>query len=290
MTSLAVISLVAGSVAVATFSVRDNSTVDLSRANATITTISAPAAKARVVHVSGEDFKFDAPDIIPAGLTEFRFLNKGPSLHHMAVLKLTDGKTVDDLRAVLANPGPPPSWVKEMGGPNAPAPGMESNATMVLEPGNYVLICFVDIGGPPHFTKGMVKGLRVVPATGAVAPKPKADVTVDLLDYSFKLSSPVRGGKRTIRVHNVGKQHHEVELVQLAPGASLADFMKWMEKMEGPPPGKALGGIAGIEPGMSQYFSEDFTPGEYALICFLPDTKDGKPHFMHGMVQQVSVK
>jgi hypothetical protein len=100
----------------------------------------------------------------------------------------------------------------------------------------------------------------------------------------------VRAGKRTIRVHNVGTQPHEIELVQLAPGASLGDFMKWMEKMEGPPPGKALGGVAGIDPGMSQYFSQNFTPGEYALICFLPDAKDGKPHFAHGMVQQISVK
>ena len=66
--------------------------------------------------------------------------------------------------------------------------------------------------------------------------------------------------------------------------------MKWMEKMEGPPPGKPLGGIAGIESGMSQYFTADFTPGSYALICFLPDAKDRKPHFAHGMVQQIEVK
>jgi hypothetical protein len=286
----AVVGLIAGSVAVATLSIRGNSAADPSHAEAVTATISAPATKANVVHVSGEDFKFDAPDVIPAGLTEFRFLNKGPSLHHMAVLKLTDGKTIDDLRASLANPGPPPSWVKEMGGPNAPAPGVEANATMMLEPGNYAIICFVDIGGPPHFSKGMVQGLRVASAAGAVAPNPKVDVTADLFDYGFKLSSPVSAGKRTIRVQNIGKQHHEVELVQLAPGASVGDFMKSMEKMDGPPPGKPLGGVAGIEPGMSQYFSADFAPGDYALICFLPDTKDGKPHFVHGMVQQITVK
>lgn len=248
-----------------------------------------PAAKARVVRVTGEDFKFDAPDVIPAGLTEFRFLNKGPSFHHMAILKLTGGKTVDDLRAALANPGPPPAWVKEMGGPNAPDPGTEANATVMLEPGNYVLICFVDIGGPPHFAKGMVRPLRVVPAKVA-ASKPKPDVTVSLVDYGFKLSAPIRAGTHTLRVHNVGGQHHEVELVQLNSGASLGDFMKWLDKMVGPPPGKGLGGITGMEPGMSEYFTANFTPGNYALICFLPDTKDGKPHFAHGMAQQITVK
>jgi uncharacterized cupredoxin-like copper-binding protein len=207
----------------------------------------------------------------------------------MSILKLTDGKTVDDLRAALANPGPPPAWVKEVGGPNAAAPGVESNATVMLEPGNYALICFVDIGGPPHFMKGMLKGLRVVAATGPAAAKPTPDVTVSLVDYNFKLSAPIRAGMRTIRVHNTGPQHHEVELVQLAPGVSATDFMKWIEKMEGPPPGKALGGVSGLETGMSAYFTADFSPGNYALICFLPDHKDGKPHFAHGMVQQITV-
>jgi len=158
-----------------------------------------------------------------------------------------------------------------------------------MAPGNYALICFVDIGGPPHFAKGMLRPLRVVPSKAAVA-RPKADLTVSLVDYNFNLSSPIRPGTRTIRVHNAGKQAHELELVQLAPGKSAADLMKWLEKMEGPPPGKALGGIAGMEPGMSEYFTNNFTPGTYALVCFVPDARDGKPHFAHGMVQQVTVR
>jgi hypothetical protein len=288
MASLTTIVALMGSVAVAGLSI--DSTMDRSASAPTaLDTEMAPVTKARVVNVTGEDFRFDAPDVIPAGLTEFRFLNKGPSLHHMAILKLTGDKTIDDLRAALANPGPAPAWVKEMGGPNAPDPGREANATMMLEPGNYALICFVDIGGPPHFAKGMVRPFRVVPAKSAAA-KPRADVTVSLVDYNFKLSAPIRAGTRTLRVHNVARQHHEVELVQLNSGSTLGDFMKWMEKMEGPPPGKALGGVAGMDPGMSQYFTANFTPGNYALICFLPDTKDGKPHFVHGMAQQITVK
>jgi hypothetical protein len=280
-----VVGLVVASLAVVAAS---GNTFAKGAARADRTASTAPAA-ARVVNVIGQDFSFDAPDVIPAGLTEFRFLNKGPALHHMAVLKLSDGKTINDLRKALANPGPPPSWVKEMGGPNAPDPGVEANATMRLEPGNYALICFVDIGGPPHFMKGMLRGLRVVPSSASTATV-KADVSLDLLDYNFKLSSPITAGHRTIKVHNVGQQHHEVQLVQLSPGVTVSDFMNWMQKMEGPPPAKALGGVAGMEQGMTQYFAADFTPGNYALICFLPDAKDGKPHFAHGMVQQITVQ
>ena len=283
-----VLGLVAGSAAVATLAA-SSAVVSPVSTSAQIVAYAAEPAKANVVRVTGEDFKFDAPDVIPAGLTEFRFLNKGPALHHLAILKLTGGKTIDDLRAVLANPGPPPSWVKEFGGANAAVPGEESNATLSLTPGNYALICFVDIGGPPHFAKGMVRALRVVPSKEA-NPRPAASATMTLLDYSFKLSGPIRAGKRTIRVRNVGKQHHEVQLVQLPPGKSAKDMMDWLGKMEGPPPGKALGGVAGMEAGMTEYFTADFAPGKYALICFLPDAKDGKPHFAHGMLQEITVK
>jgi uncharacterized cupredoxin-like copper-binding protein len=287
MASLTTIAVLAGSVAVAGFPI--NGKIEHGSLRADSSRVEAPAAKARVVEVTGEDFRFDAPDIIPAGLTQFRFINKGPSLHHMAILKLDDGKTIDDLRAALANPGPPPTWVKELGGPNAPDAGRESNATVMMHPGNYVLICFVDLGGPPHFAKGMIRPLRVVPSKG-VAAAPKADATINLVDYNFKLSNPIKAGTRTIRVHNAAQQHHEVELVQLNPGTNLEQFMKWMDKMEGPPLGKAIGGIAGMEPGMTQYFTAAFTAGNYALICFLPDARDGKPHLAHGMMQQITVK
>ena len=283
----AVVGLIAGSLAVA--SLAATNTVSSTTSTAPRVEHSVSAAKPNVVHVTGEDFKFDAPDIIPAGPTEFRFLNKGPSFHHLAILRLNGGKTIDDLRATLADPGPPPSWVKEYGGANAPNPGEESNATLNLVPGNYALICFVDIGGPPHFAKGMVRALRVVPSKRP-ASNPAASVTMTLYDYNFKLSGPIRSGTRTIRVRNAGKQHHEIELVQLAPGKSIKEFLDWLGKPEGPPPGKGMGGVAGMEQGMTQYFSANFTPGKYGLICFLPDVNDGKPHFAHGMVQEITVR
>ena len=39
----------------------------------------------------------------------------------------------------------------------------------------------------------------------------------------------------------------------------------------------------------SATFSADLTAGEYALMCFVPDSKDGKPHFAHGMMKTIKV-
>jgi hypothetical protein len=289
MASLTTIAGFLGSVAVAGLSINSTITNNADAIAVPGWVVSAPATKPRVVNVTGEDFKFDAPDIIPAGLTEFRFLNKGPALQHMTIIKLGAGKTVDDLRAAFADPGQPPSWVKFLGGPNASDPGVEGNATIMMEPGNYALVCFVDIGGPPHFAKGMVRALHVVPAKNTAA-KPKADLSVTLTDYNFKLSSPIRAGTRTLRVHNVAKQDHELQLLQLAAGKTLGDLMAWLSKMEGPPPGKALGGVAGMSPGVSEYFTATFSSGsKYVFICLISDAKDGKPHFAHGMAQQITV-
>ena len=291
MAPVTVAGIILGSVAVLTLSTgRPHDTPNIEKATTT-SVLSKPVVKARVVTVTGKDFKFDAPAEIPAGLTEFRFLNKGPSIHHMQILKLTNGKTFSDLRTALARQGPPPKWMKEVGGPNAPAPGTESNATLMLEPGNYAIICFVDIGGAPHFTKGMVRPLKVVAASGPAASNPIPDVTATLFDYNFRLSTPVLAGTRTIKVENSAGQPHELELVQLAPGKTAKDFLAWAGSgMNGPPPAKPIGGIAGIEHGMSETFTANFTPGNYAFICFIPDAKDGKPHFVHGMTKDFSVR
>jgi uncharacterized cupredoxin-like copper-binding protein len=183
--------------------------------------------------------------------------------------------------------------VMVVGGPNAPDPKTEANATLDMRPGRYALVCFVDVpDGVPHVAKGMIKELTVTPAAGgaAVAAAPSPDVVLTLRDYSFELSKPLAMGRQTIEVRTAeNTQPHEVELIRLAPGKSAEQMLAWLRKSEGPPPGQGLGGVAAAVPGATNYFTADLTPGDYLLICFVPDTKDGKPHFMHGMTKKVTV-
>jgi hypothetical protein len=245
------------------------------------------------VSVVATDFAFQAPREIPAGVTRFVLEAQGKQIHHATIARLEDGKTVADLMAAFKTPGPPPSWVTFVGGPNVPDPGAEANATVDLSPGNYVLICFVDTPDKvPHFAKGMFHAFTVTPATGtaAAAAAPNADVSLVLSDYTFTFDKPLTAGRHTIKVENTATQDHEIELVRLDAGKTLADFEKWLGAgMAGPAPGSAVGGIAGMQPGTVNYFDVDLAPGEYVAICFVPDQKDGKPHLMHGMVKQFSV-
>jgi uncharacterized cupredoxin-like copper-binding protein len=246
-------------------------------------------AMPNVVTVVANDFKFDAPTEIPAGLTRFVLRGAGQQIHHATIAKLEEGKTAADLMAAFKTPGPPPSWVTFVGGPNVPDPGAEANATVELTPGNYALICFVDTPDKvPHFAKGMIHGFTVTPSTvNPMAPTP--DVNLVLNDYVFNFDKPLTAGRHTIKVTNSAAQDHEIQLILLAPGKTMADMQQWIMKMEGPPPGSAVGGIASMKPGTTNYFDVDLKPGEYLAICFVPDKSDGKPHFEHGMARQFTV-
>jgi uncharacterized cupredoxin-like copper-binding protein len=246
---------------------------------------------ANVVTITASDFAFQAPATVPAGLTTINLVNRGPELHHVQLVKIAEGHTVQELmEGMKTHHGPPPAWATFVGGPNTPVPGGQSQATLDLAPGSYALVCFIpSTDGVLHAMKGMVKPLTVTPASNAArAAAPDARIT--LRDYSYEIAPEIAAGKRTIRVENAAEQPHELILVQLAPGKSAADMLAWLEKMQGPPPGAPIGGTTFLSRGASNDVTADFKPGEYALLCMVPDAGDGKPHVAHGMVRQITVR
>lgn len=254
----------------------------------------APApSPAHVVTVTARDFAFTAPATIGAGRTTLRMRNRGRELHHVSLVRFDGAHTLPDLMSAMKGGGPLPAWVHEMGGPQAAAPGGESSATMELAAGHYALLCFIPSADHvPHLMKGMAKPLTVVaPRAGASSATPAAaSRTMTLDDYGFALSAPLRAGTTTVHVTNVAKQTHEVLVVRLAPGKTAHDMAAWIDAQTGPPPGMPVGGASGMESGASNDIRLTLAPGEYALLCFIPDAGDGKPHVAHGMLKQVTVR
>jgi len=253
-------------------------------------------AKANVVTVTTVDYAFQAPDTIAAGRTTLRLVNNGKDFHHIWLIKLEGGHTLPELVEATKTQGPLPKWAVDVGGPNSPMPGGESSATLDLDPGKYVMVCVIPAmtDGQPHFMKGMMKELTVAARHGveqagkSVAPAP--DVTMTLDDYTFNTSAPITTATKTIRIRNVAAQSHEVVIMKLDAGVTPEQFLQALEKPQGPPPGKILGGVTGIAKGRTIDLTATFTPGDYTLLCFVPDAKDGKPHIAHGMVKNFTVK
>ena len=239
------------------------------------------------------DYGFTGPDHIPAGVTAVQIVNQGQDLHHIQLVQLLQGKTAADFSAAMkADPSRVPQWAKFMGGPNAVVPGSESVATMNLVEGNYLLTCVIpDKTGVPHMALGMQKSVVVKGGNAALVSEPKAGATVVMHDFQFALSQPITAGVQTIGVMNHGTQPHEVVVVQLQPGASALDFVKSVEPgASGPPPGRPIGGVVGMEAGDHAFFTAQFEPGRYGLICFFPDAGTGQPHFARGMTTEFTVK
>ena len=264
-----------------------------STASAMAAAASVPATPP-VFTITAKDFSYDAPDTVTGGMVTIKLVNQGPDLHHVQLVRLTDGKTAADFEAGLkaSKPGsPPPPWAHDVAGPNTPVPGGEQSITEMLEPGNYAIVCFIpDAKGVPHFMKGMIRPLTVVAPTTASAPAPAADINVKMMDYAWEITPEITAGKHVIKLENGATQAHEMLIAQLAPGKRASDLSAWILKQEGPPPGKPMGGISGMAKDAVVYLPVDLEPGEYGLFCFLPDAKDGKAHAEHGMLKQFTVK
>jgi hypothetical protein len=245
-----------------------------------------------VVVVTARDFALEMPANVQAGVSLIELRNKGKQQHHMSIVRLDGGHTAAEaLQALIAaGEGPRPAWLHPVGGPQAANPGGESSVVIALEPGNYFAFC--EVPGPdpvPHFMKGMVKAFSVTgPANSGKLPK--GDVQLALNEYGFTFSKPLTRGIHTVAVTNAGAQPHMVVITRLPPGQDFKPWLDWaMDPRGRSAPGRAMGGIAEIVPGGTAVFTENFTPGHYGLICFTPDAKDGKPHFVHGMQLEIDV-
>lgn len=253
----------------------------------------SPMATPPEVTIVAKDFSFEVPDTISGGLVELRLVNQGSTYHHVQLVRLLDGKTVADLAEGFKQmkPGtPPPPWVEDVAGPNAPDPGGESRLIRELSPGNYAMICFIDTPDHvPHMMKGMMKGLTVVAPAIANAALPASDVTIQMSDYNWSISAPLTAGKHVIRMENLAQQSHEMFLVKLDEGKTKDDFLQWGATYKGAVPGKALGGVSGQQAGEVTFLPVELSAGNYLLVCFVPDAKDGKPHLAHGMIKELSI-
>jgi hypothetical protein len=248
----------------------------------------------QVVTITATDYAFGAPDTIVAGLTTFKLVNRGKEPHQAVIVGASDHSFAELEAGAMGTDPRLPDWLVFPAGPGVAVGGDSSNATAHIPAGNYLIACFIlSPDGKPYVVKGMMRRLVVVPApTGTVAAaEPTADVTVTLADYSFTLSKPLTAGTHTIRVVNRGPQVHELAFEQLGPGNTLVDWRRWAAAgAKGMGPSKPLGGFIGPNVGAVGWVTVTLAPGRYLLTCYVPDAKDGKPHVMHGMVREITVR
>lgn len=246
------------------------------------------------ITIMAHDFSFSAPAEIEAGLVRVNLEDHGAEPHHVQFARLNDGVTFDQFVAALQEGENAAFPLITFPGGVAPIdPHGAASAVLDLTPGNYVLLCLIPSpDGVPHVAKGMLAPVTVVESTVHTAARvaPEVQATVKLVDFSFTMPTDIKPGKQTWAVVNEGSQVHEINIMKLAEGKTMADVAAWVAQPEGAPPFSNVGGFNGIDAHGTGYMDLDLTPGEYVAICHVPDPASGKPHDALGMVMPFTVK
>lgn len=251
------------------------------------------AAKIPVYRYVATDHAFEGPSALPAGLVRIRMENLGQDLHHFQLLRVPAERTLEDLQAFVAeHPHAVPEWAENAGGPGAVSPGGTSEAVVRLTTGKYLLVCVVpDREGVPHVLHGMGMNLTVVPRSGDAPPEPRESAVITLTDFNFTMDRDIAPGTRAVLVRNQGLHPHEAVVVRLDDNATAAAFLAGLApNATAPPPGRFVGGTSVMEPADRMWPVLEFTPGRYALLCFVVDPETGQPHFAMGMVHEFTVR
>ncbi len=272
--------------------------------------VAVSGGETNVVEIVARGLKFEAPATAPAGWTTFRFRNESPMVHFALVQKLPEGIELADQQEQVApvfqegmnllNAGNSdeamqafgrlPAWFHEVemfGGPGLVSGGGVAETTVYLEPGTYLIECYVKTGGVFHSFNpapgmlGMVAQLEVSDEiTPAMPPIPTLEVRLSS-EAGIELRGVPTAGKHVVKVHFADQKAHEnfvghdLHLARLSAQTDLdrlQTWMDWSEKtgLETPAPVQFLGGTNELPAGGDAYVQVVFQPGEYLWIAEVP--------------------
>lgn len=111
-----------------------------------------------------------------------------------------------------------------------------------------------------------------------------AQVAVTATEYAFELGSAPVAGRTTFTMNNAGKEAHLMYILQVEEGSTFDEVFA-AEGEEGVAADYESKAAVG---GESAVITADLVPGEYGMICYLPDP-EGTAHVELGMVTQFTV-
>jgi hypothetical protein len=256
---------------------------------------------------------FHLPDEILSGWTTFRYENQDHHTHFFLIEKMpvfgdeqkdlddyfddvvpvfddamdliNDGKTEEG----LAEFGNLPAWSfarEYIGGVGLLGPGQTGQTMQYLEPGTYIMECYVKTNGIFHTSDGMAAQFVVKEEKSAAKPpKPTLHLYVD--NDGFELKGHTRPGVHTMKVHykeQISPQTpysnfvgHDVNLVKIEDEADVDAVNHWMnwvdvDGLNTPAPATFLGGVQEMPTGSTAYVTFRLEPGQtYGIVAEIPN-------------------
>lgn len=264
--------------------------------------------KENVVEIITRNMDFQMPDTISSGWNTFRYKNLSPQTHFFLVDRYPEGKTVEDAENVIAPVfdsgmklimegkteegyaefGKLPEWFGEVvfiGGSGLLSPNQVGETTIKLDPGKYIVECYVKMSnGVFHTSMGMVKEIVVTDAdSGNEELEPDISINISSTD-GIVFNDSISSGEHIFSVFykdQIVHEHflgHDINLVKLEKNADLEELENWMnwadpEGLIEPAPKAVtfMGGVNNMPEGNTGYFKATLEPGNYALISEVPN-------------------
>ena len=175
-----------------------------------------------------------------------------------------------------------PEWygsAKTMGGTGLISGGETAINTLKLEPGYYVMECYVKTAnGQFHTELGMINPLIVSEEVTKNEP-PESNVQITLTNDSLKVAGYAKDGQNVFSVYFKEQQPfglgNDIHIVKVSDSTNLEEVAQWMDwsnlnGLVSPGPGIFVGGTQEMPVGYTAYFKCDLMPGDYAFIAEAP--------------------
>lgn len=236
---------------------------------------------------------YDVPESADGGLVEIKATNKGKAPHAIQLVGIEGDHSGDEaLRIITGNSPTTPDWIRADGGTSAIPPGKTVTAFVNLAEGKYVV---ADLGGPGG-APTVSKEFDVSGGSDADLPETDAEVTgvaKGAERYGWE-GSGLKSGTNTLTFISEGRQTiHFIGAFKITGKHSDAEVKQALEG--GAPPSwvdqESFVETAALDGGKSQVTDLELKQaGTWVLFCPLTDREGGKPHFLEGMLKQVSIK
>ena len=240
------------------------------------------------------------PDTLMSGLNRIRYENKSDMIHFLLFNKVPDSINRERYAKELTRPfqevmdaiakgeEPPnnfPEWLAGMvnfGGVGLTSAKTTSTSYVDLDPGTYIVECYIKSNGVFHSSTGMLKEVLVLDKKSDLSrPKAAVQLQVSGAGISSEESMNFVQGENTIEVQFVETKLYpnftrpDVHLLRLDEQSDLQkieNFVDWMlpDGMIMAAPAEFLGGVQEMPDGKVASFTVNLIPGRYALIGEVP--------------------
>lgn len=267
--------------------------------------------KDSVIEIITNVMDFQMQDTLPSGWNTFKYVNNSTETHFFLLDKYPEGKSLEN---TIAEVGPPfdngmalimegkmeeameefgklPDWFGEIvftGGSGLVSPQNSSITTVKLDPGLYIIECYVKMAnGKFHTSMGMAKELIVTNEDSGLSPPDTTKTITISSTEGINYDGEITSGWNTFEVKYLDQVVHEnfvghdVNIAKLEDSADLDELEAWMNwatptgLMTPAPEGVTfLGGTNDAPGGSSQYFKANLVPGNYVLISEVPNSRE----------------